>query len=222
MLNIQEWIEQFQKEILLNFKERICFIGLQGSYARGEATENSDIDVVVIFDTLTVDDLKQYDQIISQMSYREKICGFLSGRDEIICWEKSDLFQFYYDTKPIYKNLDFILPFIKQENIKQAILIGSCNIYHTCCHNMIHEKSMTILKALYKQSIFVLQAKYFLNTHQYIHKKKELIDKLDLEDKKIINLYFNIQLEEKIMNDNFDNYSNQLFIWSSQLIKKYN
>ena len=40
MLNIQEWIEQFQKEILLNFKERICFIGLQGSYARGEATEN--------------------------------------------------------------------------------------------------------------------------------------------------------------------------------------
>ncbi len=90
MLNIQEWIEQFQKEILLNFKERICFIGLQGSYARGEATENSDIDVVVIFDTLTVDDLKQYDQIISQMSYREKICGFLSGRDEIICWEKSD------------------------------------------------------------------------------------------------------------------------------------
>lgn len=143
MLNIQEWIEQFQKEILLNFKERICFIGLQGSYARGEATENSDIDVVVIFDTLTVDDLKQYDQIISQMSYREKICGFLSGRDEIICWEKSDLFQFYYDTKPIYKNLDFILPFIKQENIKQAILIGSCNIYHACCHNMIHEKSMT-------------------------------------------------------------------------------
>lgn len=222
MLNIQEWIKQFQKEILLNFKERICFIGLQGSYARGEATENSDIDVVVIFDTLTVDDLKQYDQIISQMSYREKICVFLSGRDEIICWEKSDLFQFYYDTKPIYKNLDFILPFIKQENIKQAILIGSCNIYHACCHNMIHEKSMTILKALYKQSIFVLQAKYFLNTHQYIHKKKELIDKLDLEDKKIINLYFNIQLEEKITDDNFDNYSNQLFIWSSQLIKKYN
>lgn len=222
MLNIQEWIEQFQKEILLNFKERICFIGLQGSYARGEATENSDIDVVVIFDTLTVDDLKQYDQIISQMSYREKICGFLSGRDEIICWEKSDLLQFYYDTKPIYKNLDFILSFIKQENIKQAILIGSCNIYHACCHNMIHEKSMTILKALYKQSIFVLQAKYFLNTHQYIHKKKELIDKLDLEDKKIINLYFNIQLEEKITDDNFDNYSNQLFIWSSQLIKKYN
>jgi len=219
MLNIQEWIEQFQKEILLNFKERICFIGLQGSYARGEATENSDIDVVVIFDTLTVDDLKQYDQIISQMSYREKICGFLSGRDEIICWEKSDLFQFYYDTKAIYGKLDFILPLIKKENVKQAVLIGGCNIYHACCHNIIHEKSLDILKALFKQAVFVLQAKYFYDAENYVSKKKELIDKLEAEDKHILELYFTIKSADKT--EEFDNYSNELFVWSSRLIKDY-
>ena len=37
----------------------ICFAGLQGSYAREEATETSDIDVVVILDRLDMSDLQQ-------------------------------------------------------------------------------------------------------------------------------------------------------------------
>lgn len=48
MLDIKEWIENFKTEILNNFENRIEFVGIQGSYARGEANENSDIDVVVI------------------------------------------------------------------------------------------------------------------------------------------------------------------------------
>lgn len=222
MLNIENWMKNYTQEILDNFKDRIVFIGLQGSYARGEASENSDIDVVVIFDTLTIDDLTKYDEIISKMPYRELICGFLSGKDEITNWEKSDLFQFYNDTKAIYGNMDFILPLIKKENVKQAILIGSCNIYHTCCHNIIHEKNFEILQALYKQAIFVLQAKYFFDTGCYIVKKKDLLEKLKLEDKNILDSYFNIKTMKEVSKEEFNKYSNELFTWSSELIKKYN
>lgn len=219
MFNIEEWISDFSQKIQENFKSRIEFIGLQGSYAREEATEGSDIDVVVIFDKLKMDDLKKYDEIISKMSCREKICGFLSGKDELANWEKSDLFQFYYDTKAIYGKLDFILPLIKKENVKQAVLIGGCNIYHACCHNIIHEKSLDILKALFKQAVFVLQAKYFYDAENYVSKKKELIDKLEAEDKHILELYFTIKSADKT--EEFDNYSNELFVWSSSLIKDY-
>ncbi len=219
MFNIEEWISDFSQKIQENFKSRIEFIGLQGSYAREEVTEGSDIDVVVIFDKLKMDDLKKYDEIISKMSCREKICGFLSGKDELANWEKSDLFQFYYDTKAIYGKLDFILPLIKKENVKQAVLIGGCNIYHACCHNIIHEKSLDILKALFKQAVFVLQAKYFYDAENYVSKKKELIDKLEAEDKHILELYFTIKSADKT--EEFDNYSNELFVWSSRLIKDY-
>lgn len=156
------------------------------------------------------------------MPYRELICGFLSGKDEITNWEKSDLFQFYNDTKAIYGNMDFILPLIKKENVKQAILIGSCNIYHTCCHNIIHEKNFEILQALYKQAIFVLQAKYFFDTGCYIVKKKDLLEKLKLEDKNILDSYFNIKTMKEVSKEEFNKYSNELFTWSSELIKKYN
>lgn len=221
MININDWMKNYTQEILDNFKDRIEFIGLQGSYARGEANENSDIDVVVIFDKLEIDDIKKYDEIISKMSNREKICGFLSGKEEIINWEKSDLFQFYHDTKAIYKDLSFILPFIKKENVQQAVLIGCCNIYHICCHNMIHEKSFEILKALYKQSIFVLQAKYFFDTNYYISKKKDLLNQLSLKDKHILESYFQIKSINEMSIEEFDYYSNELFIWASNLIKKY-
>lgn len=35
-----------------SFRDRVWFVGLQGSYGRGEATETSDIDIVVILDEL--------------------------------------------------------------------------------------------------------------------------------------------------------------------------
>ena len=82
-------------------------MGLQGSRARKEANENSDIDIVVILDNLSINDLKTYKEIISSLEHNNLFCGFISGMQEIKNWEKSDLFQFYFDTLPIYKSLDF-------------------------------------------------------------------------------------------------------------------
>lgn len=220
MCEIKTWIHNFKNELLNNFQNRIEFIGLQGSYARGETDENSDIDIVVIFDELTPDDLYKYDKIISTMPKRDKICGFLSGKAEIINWERSDLFQFYHDTKAVYKDMDFLLPLIQKEHVKQAVLIGACNIYHACCHNIVHEKDTEILKALYKQASFVLQAKYFFDTGHYISKKRDLIDKLCESDKAILQAHLNLKSGENLKNP-FEAYSKILFIWSGNLIKEF-
>ena len=52
MLDINAWIQNFLQTLNNTFGARVWFVGLQGSYGRGEATENSDIDVVVILDEL--------------------------------------------------------------------------------------------------------------------------------------------------------------------------
>ena len=49
MTDIKSFMDAFLNALDKNFKERIWFVGLQGSYGRGEQTETSDIDVVVIF-----------------------------------------------------------------------------------------------------------------------------------------------------------------------------
>lgn len=147
---------------------------MQGSYGRGEATETSDIDVVVILDVLRIDDLKVYRDMLDTLPNRDLICGFISGKNELLNWETSDLFQFYYDTTPIKGSLDCLLEKIDKQTVKRAIRIGACNIYHACVHNFVHEKSDDILRSLYKSAAFVLQAVWFYETGKYIKSKAEL------------------------------------------------
>ena len=57
--SIESWMKHYQKQVGKEFGNRIWFIGLQGSYGRGEATEKSDIDVVFILDHMSIEDLQR-------------------------------------------------------------------------------------------------------------------------------------------------------------------
>ena len=105
--SIDRWMEEYRRAAEERFGERIWFMGLQGSYGRGEATEESDIDVVLILDRLDTSDLQEYSRMLDALPERNRICGFVSGREELLAWEPSDLFQFCHDTVPVsYTHLD--------------------------------------------------------------------------------------------------------------------
>jgi len=162
VINIKNWIEIFVNRLEETFKKRIWFVGLQGSYARNEANENSDIDIVVILDKVDIQDLIIYRGMLDKLPNRDLICGFVSGKQELMNWSAADLFQFYYDTLPIIGSLDVLLNKITKSDIKNAIKSGACNIYHTVVHNFVHEKSEEILKNIYKSAKFVIQANIFI------------------------------------------------------------
>ncbi len=215
---IEDWIDELVLKIKKEYGDRVTFIGLQGSYRRKEASDSSDIDIVVILNELTMQDLKKYREIISQMPYKEKACGFISGQSEILAWEKSDLFQLYYDTQPIYGSIDYLLPLIDKADVKCAIRIGACNLYHACCHNYIYKNSAEVLSALYKSAFFILQAKYFDETNQYISSKTELVNHLDGMDKEILNICID-RIKLTAMDEaDLALYYDQIISWSSNLI----
>ncbi len=215
MIDVKLWMEHFTELLNKTFGERIHFVGLQGSYGRGEATEASDIDTVVILDKLTADDIKKYRDMVDILPNRELICGFLSGKDELLNWEPSDLFQFYYDTTPIIGTLDELLTRIDNAAVERAIKIGACNIYHGCVHNMLYEKSDDIVRGLYKLTSFVIQAIVFKNTGKYIKHLKDLFEEVSNEEKEIINDFIDIKNGAAI---EFDSMSEHLFSWVRKLI----
>ena len=217
MTDISTWMKGFVQKLNETFAERIWFVGLQGSYGRGEATETSDIDVVVILNELSTADIHTYHGMLDSLPHRELICGFLSGKEEIKNWEPSDLFQFYHDTTPIVGNLDELRPLIDETTINRAIKMGAGNIYHGCLHNMLHEKSKELLKGLYKSASFVVQAIVFKQTGCYIKHQKELLRSTEPNEQTIIENLMTLKNGEEL---DFAKASEFLFEWSKKWINK--
>ena len=218
MIEIKTWIAEFTNKLERTFLGRVWFIGLQSSYGRDEATEASDIDVVVILDELRIDDLKVYRDMLDTLSNRELICGFISGKDELLNWETSDLFQFYYDTTPIKGTLDCLLEKIDIKAVKRAIKIGACNIYHACVHNFVHEKSEDILRSLYKSAVFVIQAVWFYKTGKYIKSKTELQNAIN-PPSAVLTTALNLKNGADVK---FEEMSELLINWATAVIGGYN
>ena len=218
MINITTWLDGFLKALHDTFEGRVWFVGLQGSYGRGEATETSDIDVVVILDELSASDIGEYKAMLDTLPHRELICGFLSGKDELLGWEPSDLFQFYYDTTPIKGSLDELLAVIDGAAVDRAIKIGACNVYHGCVHNMLHEKSDDILHGLYKSASFVVQAIAFKQTGEYIKYQKDLLGVVSADERKIVETFLKLKNGDAV---EFDIMSEELFAWAkNQIVEK--
>ena len=217
MVDINAWLEEFLQKLNEVFKSRVWFVGLQGSYGRGEATETSDIDVVVILNELTVSDIQTYNDMLDTLPHRGLICGFVSGKDEIMNWEPSDLFQFYNDTTPIKGSLDELLPKIDSVAVDRAIKIGACNIYHGCVHNMLHTKNEDILKGLYKAASFVVQAIVFKQTGNYIKHQNQLLKEFLPEERIVLETFLRYKNGEAV---DFATASAILFEWSKTWISK--
>ena len=216
MIDINGWMNDFLQKLDEVFANRVWFVGLQGSYGRGEATETSDIDVVVILDELSASDIQTYQDMLDTLPHRELICGFVSGKDEIMNWEPSDLFQFYHDTTPIIGSLDDLLPLIDDVAIERTIKMGAGNIYHGCVHNMLHEKSEEMLKGLYKAASFVVQAIVFKQTGNYIKHQSRLLQVASVEEQMITETFLKYKNGDAV---DFNAASQILFEWSKKWIK---
>ena len=217
MIDITVWMQSFLQILNDTFRERVWFVGLQGSYGRGEARDTSDIDIVVILDQLSATDIQKYNTMLDTLSNRELICGFVSGKDELLNWEPSDLFQFCHDTTPIKGSLDEVMAVIDESAVYRAIKIGACNIYHGCVHNMLHEKSEDILKGLYKSASFVAQAIAFMQTGKYVKHQRELRDVVSTEEMVIVDTFLNLKNGGTV---DFNLMSKALFAWSKKWISE--
>ena len=215
MIDITNWMQNFLQTLNKTFENRVWFVGLQGSYGRGEATETSDIDVVVILDELSAKDIQIYNGMLDTLPHRDLICGFLSGKNEIMNWEPSDLFQFCNDTTPIKGTLEEVVAVVDESAVNRAIKIGACNIFHGCVHNMLHEKSEDILRGLYKSASFVVQAIVFKQTGNYIKYQEELLKVVSSDELVIVENFMNLKNGGTV---DFSLMSETLFDWAKKWI----
>ena len=99
MVNIERYIAELIDLLKCRFEARLLYVGLQGSYLRGEATESSDIDIMVIIDDLSMADLDSYRAIIESMEHFDKSCGFICSKSDLANWNPLEMCTLLNGTK---------------------------------------------------------------------------------------------------------------------------
>ena len=189
MVSIESWMDGLAGKLKKQFGPRLLFLGLQGSYGRGEANEDSDIDVVTVLDWVTLVDLDAYRAVVSAMPEGDKACGFLCGAEELKRWPKFDLLSLVQDTRAVHGSLDGLIPAMGRGDLAQAAAVGASGIYHAAVHTYLYaarEDCPGFLKEAHKGAFFTLRALYELRTGKSVRAKRDLLPLLDGDEGEIL------------------------------------
>lgn len=217
-IDIENYVSDLIKKLQLEFPGRLVYVGLQGSYRRGEATETSDIDVMVTLDQLTVTDLDRYREVISGMPYAERSCGFISGREELKNWPPYEICQLLHETKDYYGELRPLLPKFELDDVKNYIRISSGNLYHMLCHSRIHANPEThadTLRGLYKTVFYILQNACYVRCGRWSMTKAELLSQLLGLDREVLAMAISLKSASEY---DVEKAYGILFNWCRQLL----
>ena len=207
-------LDKYLADMIMNcrsaFGERLLYVGLQGSWLRGEAHENSDIDVMVILDRFSVRDMDTYHGILKEIGSYEKSCGFICGKDEMKRWNPLEICQLRHTTKDLVGVLSDYLPPATREDEINYVNLSLGNLYHELCHRYIHEdreKNVAKLRSTCKGVFFLIQNMHFLESSHFILTKTGLKEAVSSEDRRVL------ELEELPDVYDFDQAFSSLFAW---------
>lgn len=176
MQKIESYLQTLQRTLLQSFGDRLLYLGLQGSYMRNEATPASDIDVMVVLDTLQLSDLEHYRQILHTLGHADKSCGFICGQADLRNWNRCEICHLLHSTKDLYGNLHALVPPYTREDVKQYAKWMAGTLYHQLCHTFLHAPHLLtadLLQSCEKTAFFILQNVAWLQTGRFPVTKSE-------------------------------------------------
>ena len=213
MFSAEKYVSSLLSILKKDFGERLLYVGLQGSYLRGEATEDSDIDIMVVIDNLSPADMLAYRRAIESLEGCEKSCGFICGGDEMRNWNPLEICHLLHTTKDYYSSLSKLVPAYTDKDVRAFVKMSVGNLYHEICHRFIHaprEKSVSKLPMSHKGVFFILQNLHYLESGEFIGTKKELLDALSGMDKEVLETALAYGRGENV---DFDKAFELLFAW---------
>lgn len=220
MFRIDEYIDKLIVTLKDVFGERLLYIGLQGSYLRNEATENSDIDIMAVIDNLSVEDLNTYRKALVSVGNFNKSCGFICGKSDLEHWNPLEICHLLHTTKDYYGELKNLVPEYTMEDERNYVKFSLNNLYHEVCHRYIHadrEANISNLPITCKSVFFIMQHLYYLSSGKFISTKRELLECVQGEDKAVLEL--SISLKNN-MDYDFDRAFSVLFGWCQNALAK--
>ena len=219
MVNIEHYITSLTELLCQRFGTRLLYIGLQGSYLRNEATENSDIDIMVILDGLDPSDLAAYRSVIASVDHFDKSCGFICSKEDLAKWNPLEICHLIHSTKDYYGTLQDFVPAYNEQDIRNFIKLSVGNLYHEICHRYIHadlDANKSHLPGVYKGVFFILQNLHYLTSGQFVGTKAELVQALNGKNRAVLERAMTLNSG---MEFDFEDSFHLLFTWCQETLQ---
>lgn len=213
MNDLRVYTDALVKGLRERFGDRLLYVGLQGSYSRGEAGPESDVDILAVLDALEPADMDAYRDVLSGLPKFAPPCGFLCGLEELTNWNRCEICQLLYGTADLYGKLRPLLPAYTREDLRAYIQISVGNLYHELCHRYLYagrERSAQRLPASCKGLFYILQNLHMYRTGSWINTKAELLVALDGIDRSAFEIALSLQRGEAC---DFDTAFERLLSW---------
>lgn len=220
MFCIDDYIKILTNKLQETFKERLLYIGLQGSYLRGEAKDSSDIDIMAVIDGLSVEDLKSYKNVLEAVGYYERSCGFICSKADLKSWNPLEICHLLNTTKDYYGRLKALVPKYTLEDERNYVKLSLNNLYHELCHRYIHSSKVNNISKLpltCKSVFFILQNLHYIESGNFVATKSELLQCLSGKGRDVLEL--SISLQNKPEYD-FDKAFSLIFSWCQETLSR--
>jgi len=220
MIDHEQYIQSLIELLQAGFRERLLYVGLQGSYLRGEATEHSDIDIMVVIKDMTPADLTVYRRAIESLECCEKSCGFICGENELRHWNPLEICHLLHTTRDFLGVLSDLTPEYTKNDVRSFVKMSLGNLYHEICHRYIHsseDNNRAKLPGTYRSVFFILQNLHCLESGHFALTKQELMDRLSGMDRAVLEAAIMLNSETEY---DFDEMFALLFEWCAQTMAR--
>lgn len=212
--DIDAWTDELIGKLESAFGKRLKFVGLQGSRARGEAREGSDIDAVVVVEGLNADDLATYRELVATTPHGDIACGFVSSPELLAAWPRHDVFNLVQDTRALFGSFDFMDTDFTAHDALLSAKVGASEIYHAVSHELVFNESslQAIVEACVKFAFFVIRALRYAHTGEYPPSRAAMRQLASEEERVFLDAYDDPQAFEA------DELAEKLLAWSQSVL----
>lgn len=181
MDDLNAFLDRFGERLVEVFTDRLAFYGIQGSWGRGEAGPESDIDLVVLLHGCSYDDLVSYRQLVDSFDESRLLCGFISSVGTLCHWDVADRVNLILDTRPIVGSLEELVGGVRMEDVRMALVESVSALHHALTHSIVHAPDLSWLEGLRKSMRFAIRLEHHLNTGSYVSRLSDLAAVVDDE-----------------------------------------
>ena len=178
---VEAWLRDFVRRMRDQFGERLIFVGHHGSWARGEGRPDSDIDTLVVLETVGVEESEAYRDLLAEMGAGHDVAsGVLLSAAEIASWPSAFLLQFFQGRKVLHGSLDGLAAppsgadLVERAREAAAYNLNSARHYLIYPHDLAQKVNRT--GYIFKECLWALQGFLLATTGTFPATKKEVLE----------------------------------------------